>query len=139
MALTGWTMDQVRAVAPCNGNEYRLRRAHGVTEAIADRLAVAAGYHPFEVWPEMLEDAAAERRCDRCGGGFVPVRRAQRWCSPRCRVFNAQAAHLRRRRRNDPAWAEQQRQRSRRYYRETADYQRAQARARYRQKREEAA
>lgn len=60
LALTGWTFADVNKVAPCNGSEYRLRAAEGVTERIADRLATAVGLHPHLVWPAMAEHAAEE-------------------------------------------------------------------------------
>lgn len=56
-ALTGWSMQHITGIAPCGGPEYRLRLDHGVTERIADRLAVTAGLHPHVVWPEMLDHA----------------------------------------------------------------------------------
>lgn len=56
-------------------------RAEGVSEIAADRLAVAAGFHPFEVWPELVDVATVV--CD-CGEVFVPVRGSHRFCSRRC-------------------------------------------------------
>jgi plasmid maintenance system antidote protein VapI len=53
-------------------------RHRGLSHRTADRLAVAAGFHPYEVWPEMhahaledsrddehLDDTPAERTCRR--------------------------------------------------------------------------
>lgn len=48
-----------------SGSSYKSHRTRGVTELVADRLAVKAGLHPFEVWPEMAQaavDEATERR-----------------------------------------------------------------------------
>jgi len=79
-----------------SGQQMATYRAEGLTEAQADRLAVRAGFLPFEVWPEMVEHAAHEslRECAdvECSVTFVPNagnRRQggspQRFCSPRCR------------------------------------------------------
>lgn len=134
IALTGWSFSQIQDVAPCNGTEWRLRRDQGVTEYIADRLACAAGYHPHEVWPEMLDHAIADltdRECDECGDLFVPSRPSiQRFCSRRCyRRHHARATE--RRRRATPEGAERNRALRRRYYAENAEYERARERARY--------
>lgn len=55
-----------------NGKAGQQYRAEGMTEKVADRMAVKAGLHPFEVWPEMavvnmeeaerLEQERLERR-----------------------------------------------------------------------------
>lgn len=55
--LTGWSMQRITDVAACNAEERRRRIAEGVTERTADRLAVAAGLHPYVVWPEMVDHA----------------------------------------------------------------------------------
>lgn len=129
--VTGWNMTKLQNSFRSNGPEYRIRKDRGVTEAMAERLALEVGRHPFEIWPEMVEDRLETRDCDRCGTAFVPVRRKQRWCSPKCRLYNAQKEHQRRKWAADPEWAEAQRERARRYRAETAEYQRAQARLRY--------
>lgn len=110
LELTGWTMTQVRQVAPCGGEEYRLRVEHGVTERIADRLACAVGLHPHVVWPEMaahaLEDAEQECADERCTTTFVPVRKSHRYCSPRCFQRAYKRAKYRERYASDPAFRE---------------------------------
>ena len=61
----------------------------GVSDVVADRLAVKAGFHPFTVWPDLAEHTHADvqRRCDDCGTAFVPYRPAKdRYCSPACGV-----------------------------------------------------
>lgn len=108
--LTGWTMADVRQVAPCNGAEYRLRLREGVTEGIADRLACAAGLHPHVVWPEMadhaLEDASQPCADERCTTTFVPTRKSHRYCSPRCFQRAYKRAKYRERYAADPAFRE---------------------------------
>lgn len=134
VALTRWTFSQIQDVAPCNGSEWRLRREQGVTERIADRIACAAGYHPHEVWPEMLDHAIADlpdRRCDECDGEFIPARPSiQRFCSRRC-YRRHHARNTVRRKRATPEGAEANRERRRRYYAENGEYERARERRRY--------
>lgn len=108
--LTGWSVSEIRRLAPCGGEEYRLRVEHGVTERIADRLAVAAGLHPHVVWPEMaahaLEDASQPCADERCTNTFVPVRKSHRYCSPRCFQRAYKRAKYRERYRTDPTFRE---------------------------------
>lgn len=113
LELTGWTMTDVRDLAPCGGEEYRLRVEHGVTERIADRLAIAAGLHPHVVWPEMADHAIADnqRACEECETRFLPKRSDQRFCSKECRWRKCNREGYRRRYQTDPAFREQQRQR----------------------------
>lgn len=43
-----------------SGTTEKLYRRVGVSEPVADRLAVRAGMHPWEVWPEMAEHSMVE-------------------------------------------------------------------------------
>lgn len=117
---TGWTMTQVREIAPSNAGEHRLRRAEGVTERIADRLAVAAGLHPFLVWPDMAEHVIDDQRrecaADDCNTPFVPTA-GQRYCTPTCR----QRVKMRRYRAT-PDGAANNRRHRRNWYWECRDY-----------------
>ena len=138
-ALTRWSLSDVQDLAGCNASEWRIRKAEGVTEFVADRIACAAGFHPHEVWPEMLDHAIndlPDRDCDECGQSFIPARPSiQRFCSRRCyRRFHARAST--RRIRATPEGAAKNRERRRRYYAENADYERARERRRYHQQRE---
>lgn len=63
----------------------------GVVHAV--RSAEAAGFIPYEVWPEMLDEQIAEleRRCARsdCTRMFIDIRglgSPQRFCSERCQI-----------------------------------------------------
>lgn len=134
LALTGWSYVRIQQVAACNGTEWRIRKEHGVTEQIADRIACAAGWHPHEIWPEMLDHAIADlpdRVCDECHELFIPARPAiQRFCSRRCyRRWHSRATN--RRRRATPEGAAANRERRRRYYAANAEYERARERRRY--------
>lgn len=129
LELTGWTMNRVTQIAPCNGTEYRLRLADGVTERTADRLAVAAGLHPWAVWPDMAEDVSSdlERTCgaDGCEATFTPHERAPhaRYCSQRCRQREKA-----RRYRAKPHGAETNRRHRRSYYEKNRGYELGQKR-----------
>lgn len=115
-----------------SGTTQQQYRRDGVTERVADRLAVKAGLMAYEVWPEMIDDAIAtiERDCARhdCTQLFVPSRADQRYCTPRCAVLTRQ-----RRYRTDPRGAEAARRSAARYYAENGDYVRGQRRRRYQQ------
>lgn len=56
---TGPTRD-LRAYLGISGQQWLRYMAHGVSERSADRFAVKCGKHPFEVWPEMIDDAITE-------------------------------------------------------------------------------
>lgn len=135
-ALTGWSHNAIRALAPCAGPEYKRRQTEGVTELIADRLASTAGLHPFEVWPEMAEHAIEDisRTCEGCGITYPPHWKTQRYCRPQC----AKNASERRKREADPNYVAKRNEARRRYYAEAGDYERARQR-RYDRARTEAA
>lgn len=108
-------------------NEYRDR---GVTERVADRLAVKAGLNPYEVWPEMVDDliADAEVECARtdCTVRFVPTHHRARFCCRNCKDVDGL-----RRRRQRPEVAAAARRSAAAYYAEHGDYVRAQRRRRW--------
>lgn len=37
-----------------SGSDYQRYRDVGMSRYVADRLAVRAGFHPYEIWPEMI-------------------------------------------------------------------------------------
>lgn len=132
LQLTGWSLNQTQTIAACNAAEWRLRNEHGVTERIADRIACAAGWHPHEIWPEMLDHAIADlpdRVCvaDDCDQRFVPANGKQRYCSRNCRSRWWQ----RRRYADDEAFRTAEIERRRRAYRQHHTYELARQR-RYR-------
>lgn len=70
-------------------------RVSGVTSEQADRISVAMGLLPYEVWPEWLEDEIAEfeRGCAApdCPERFIPPllalgQKLRRYCSRTCQV-----------------------------------------------------
>lgn len=110
---------------------YRVILRSGVTEAAADRAATALGLHPAELWPDWLSELEPSSRCEECRQPFVPNVHNQRFCSRKCRIRVKARNHQRRRYQRDPAWAEKQREKSRRYYEEAGDYVRARQRRSY--------
>lgn len=108
-----------------SGSTQQEYRRIGVTERVADRLAVRAGFVTYEVWPEMVDDliASVELVCgnETCGERFVPVRRDQVACSPLC----ARAVRIARRRaryHTDPSVRAERKANAARYYAENRDY-----------------
>lgn len=89
---------------------HRWRHA-GMTAAVAERMAVAAGFHPYDLWPAMLNEAIAdvERTCAAtdCDERFVlrPRGTSRRFCGRRCQ---RRMAYRRR-----PAWTDHHRARQR--------------------------
>lgn len=121
-----------------SGTQQRERRTLGLTRLVADNMAVKAGMHPYEVWPEMADHdiAAAESTlpgCKECSTTFVSVHPLQTFCTPRCRK-RWWARETQRRWRATPEGAELNRQRRRAYYAENAAYERARERRAYRAK-----
>lgn len=94
------------------GSTWVEYRDQGVTARVADRLATKAGFHPSLVWPSWFEDEAAalsvECADERCDRRFVPAKRSQRYCSPRCRERRKAREKARRRYQNDPVYREAQ-------------------------------
>lgn len=108
---------------------YRWRQT-GVTADQADALAVRAHMHPLEVWPELDDLAKVDCQARGCDQRFVPYRRNQKWCSPRC----SKRERVRRRYHRDAAFAAAENARCRAYYAACAEAERKKARARYWQK-----
>lgn len=113
-------------------------RASGVTADQADRLAVAAHRHAFEVWPELADVAARVCARQSCTVQFVPGLPHQKYCCDRCRKGEQRRRNMLRRYRTDPEFAEKKRERRRVYYAECGEYERARERQRYAQRTEAA-
>jgi hypothetical protein len=104
-ALMGMTEYSAAKALGMDDSAYCLYKRHGMSELVADRMAVKAGLVPWTVWPEMLERA----------------------------MNDAKEARLERRRRNQREWITPERAAAywAKYYAENADYVRAQVRRRY--------
>lgn len=110
-------------------------RSYGLAWDQADRLACQLGLHPYEVWPNMVEDGIASlvRECaaSDCAATFIlyagrgGAGMNRKYCEPRCARREAF-----RRRYADPVQAARHRARVKRYQQETNDYQNAQRRRR---------
>lgn len=108
--------------------QVRRWRSTGLTRERAERLAEAAGYLPYEVWPELLDDTIVELEVECAAGDcierFVPPptgrgQKRQRYHSPQCqRRWNR-----RRKYQTDPVAAEIRRERNRRYRAEVKELQ----------------
>lgn len=120
-ALMGLSPGQALAQLGCSGSTAKEYRTIGVSERVADRLATTAGFHPSEVWPEIVDAAidALKIECARedCTVRFVPANRRQRYCHRNCKdVVNT------RRRRQRPEVAAAAREYAARYREENYDY-----------------
>lgn len=61
LRLTGWPLNRWTQYGVSGSTLVEYQRI-GLTDRVADRLAVAAGFHPFEVWPEMADHREAEAK-----------------------------------------------------------------------------
>jgi hypothetical protein len=79
-----------------------------VKDKTAELLALRAGFHPFEIWPELAEDRLEEVKvaCESCEAMFVPVRKGHRFCTERCRHRAHQRRWFREKYHSDPAFRE---------------------------------
>lgn len=119
-----------------SGSSLVKARTLGFTEAAADRYAVRAGFVPWMVWPEWLDDAIADVSvvcaAEDCDVTFIPSRKGHRCCSDRCSKLH----HKRTRYRDDPEFAESVRQRRRAHYEECVEYERAASRLNHQRNRD---
>jgi hypothetical protein len=56
-ALMGLTEHAAGVALGISGRTEQEYRRDGMSEKVADRMAVKAGLHPFSVWPEMADHA----------------------------------------------------------------------------------
>lgn len=85
---TGKTLNAACVALGVSGTTQQDARCHGFTRDVADRLAVRAGYMPWEVWPEMADHDLADhqRECaaDDCTETFIGHTN-RRYCTPQCK------------------------------------------------------
>lgn len=90
LALMGGNLSEKYRTLRISGSTVQDYRRNGVSARVADSLAVRAGFDPYVVWPELLDDAIAaeERECAApdCTVRFVPGPKAgkKRFCSRTC-------------------------------------------------------
>lgn len=123
-AVMGLTEPQAARALGLRGKTEQQYRRDGMSELVADRLAVKAGFVPWTIWPEWLEEAKRTCEARGCELRFVPARSTQRFCSGACRDREG----VRRRYHANP---EPKKASRRAYYQEAADYERSQAKRRY--------
>lgn len=92
-----------------SGSTQQEYRSVGMSEKVADRMAVKAGLHAFDIWPEMVEHAIADELEAR--------RRASR--------------ERKRRQRRNEAVRQRESERQKRYYAECREALKAAERRRY--------
>lgn len=68
----------------------RITANGGLSLDAAERFAIKAGFHPWNVWPDMvdhlMQDEGAVRTCTECGVDFAPLTHNQLTCPrPECR------------------------------------------------------
>lgn len=101
-----------------SGSTLKHVRVNGLAERSADRYAVRAGLHPFEVWPEMVEhhqaDATVECAAGDCSVRFIPTRKSHRYHSTTCFQREYKRERYRTRYATDPEFRAAELERSRR-------------------------
>lgn len=112
LTAMGCTLSAAQPKLGIGGPEYRKYSEEGMSREVAERKANRAGLPVYFVWPEMVEHDLAHADA---------VRRAR---------LNEIASRYRD---NHPERRESERERSRAYYAECADYVRARERRRYRE------
>lgn len=107
-----------------SGSTLKKARLEGLVESAADRYAIRAGFHPYTIWPEMLDHVLEDvggRQCaaDGCDNPVEPPARAPHklYCSRKC----AKRERMRRYRAT-PAGAAANRRHRNAYYEENRGY-----------------
>lgn len=114
-----------------SGSTMQHYRTHGVSEKVADRLAVKAGLHPFEVWPEMVEIELGKIMSDRAKKVNAAERRRYR-TNPQKRARRLEMSARWR-----TEYRDYKRAQDAYYYKQHAERERARRRARYAANREQ--
>ncbi len=121
-----WSEFELSRRIGLTGTSLRRAREHGFSESAADRYACRAGFVPWHIWPEWLDDIIADESipCEECGTSFVPSRKGHGFCTRNCR------ARKRKRERyaSDPEFAERTKAYQQAYYEECGDYVRSRVR-----------
>lgn len=132
-AALGMSVNAACVAGGVSGSTQKDARCHGFTRNFADRLAVKAGYHPYEVWPEMAdhdhEDATVP--CAECGDRFAPTRKGHIYCTPQCGKRRHSRERMRRLYWSDPEHRRQRLEARQRLYAESTEYERARQRRYY--------
>ena len=102
----------------------------GIPEARVEAAAVAIGFDPYTVYPELMDEliASQSKPCENCKEPFVPTNKRQRFCTTNCRTA---AWHRMNYARNE-AVREKRKAYRVAYYEVAGEYERKRERARYR-------
>jgi hypothetical protein len=71
LQMMGCTLSEAQKTLGIGGDQYRRFQEEGLRREVAERKALKAGFHPYEVWPELADDdydttyRAKERRYQR--------------------------------------------------------------------------
>jgi hypothetical protein len=84
-AALGYTHNQSARTLNVSGSTWQDYMCHGIGREAAERIANKLGVHPYELWPEMIDDDAGIRPCVECGSPFIPGRPHQTYCGVLCR------------------------------------------------------
>lgn len=91
--VMGESVGNLAKLLGIGGPEYQRYKTDGMLRETAERKALKAGFHPYEVWPEMadhdLYDSQKECAAEDCDVRFVPAFRQstrQRFCSTACKA-----------------------------------------------------
>lgn len=133
------TEPEAARVLGLSGSTAQGYRRDGLSEKVADRLAVRAGFHAWSVWPEMVDAVIADAGvpCEECGELFTPTRKGHRFCQPACANRRRERVKKRERYRTDPAYRQRQLE-YQRAYRASAKRAKALENRRYREANREA-
>ena len=125
--MTPLSKDQVRRKLGVSGTEWPRYINGGVSAATAERWAERLGLHPYEVWPELAKEHAANptaRECahPKCTVEFVPRKSDHKYCCTRCQQNVAKAAWKRRKYAKDAEFREERKAAARARYALERDY-----------------
>lgn len=106
-ALLGMDLGPLGKRLGVSGRTWQEYRDQGVSEKVADRMAVKCGLDPYCVWPEMLDDAIAATEAEQ---------RAKRKAYLRAYYLKNRTELLEKQRLRDLADAEVKRKAAKRWY-----------------------
>lgn len=130
----GATLSGAQHELGIGGPEYRRYRDEGMSRDVAERKALKAGFHPYEVWPAMVEDDMVE--AEEADRHSVEQRRAADARRKRKQYARRRDEILERNRRYRQEARQAISVQRRRRYREQADVERERSRRYYEANRE---
>lgn len=98
-----------------SGRTAQQYRREGMSAVVAERMALKAGWHPANIWPDWYDSELVECADRSCSVQFVPARANHRFCSPLCCQRTLKRTAYKARYASDPAFRESERQKSQEY------------------------